>query len=492
MDLLFFFLLFVIVAALCYTVFRLYQLRTVANLSLAAAQVAVVAFLLISYEGGVYLEPFVIFLALLIGVSAPLVFLYLDITLLRGKIRDRFGLSLSQFLYKNDREEAQKEIEKERYIDQILKPRVDSYTVDDILGEIRVERADTSKNIQKQLEAAAKKYEEGDYSGSLTHYQTIEKLFNRSPALYFNIGNLEYDRGSFDAAAKNYRRGAECAGHKDFELDDMSEKIGVIYYNLGNAYFHQKKYGRATEAYKLSASALPSGTDTIYNLSFCHAMDFEETGDMESAVDAFKSIIEDMPENLYAWFHYGKCLLKMKKNEQAIDCFQKVVSEDLMFYEAWYRLAIAYDECGNVADAVKAYYTSIQIKPDFIDSYNNLGVLLSTDGRHGEALRVLKSALRIKPGDAELIYNIGTTLYLTEKYDEALNEFLTCERMRPDDESVLYMLSLINMNIGKPQDSLSYLEKAVRKDPEIGARACKEEVFKQYVDRDEYSGLFAR
>jgi len=490
LNLLFFFLLLVMLAALCYSVYRLFHLRTVANLTLAAAQVAVVAFLLFSYEGGVYNEPFVILIAFIIGVSAPLVFLYLDLTVLRSKLKGRFGLSISQFIYMDDRDEMQKVIEKERYIDRILRPRTDSFPIDDIINEIRVERADTSKNIQKQLEAAAKKYEEGDYAGAMAAYLIIEKVFNRSPSLYFNIGNIDYDGGNFESASKNFRRGAECAGHKEFEHDDMSEKLGSIYYNLGNAYFHQKKYARATEAYKIASGAYPSNPDALYNLSFCHAMDFEETGDMEKACEAFNSIIDDMPENLQAWFHYGKCLLKMKNTRQAIECFQKVVDEDIMFYEAWYRLAIAYDEDGMIADAVKAYYTSIQIKPDFIDAYNNLGVLLSTVGRHGEALRVLKSALRIKPGDTELIYNIGMIQYETGKYDEALGEFLTCERLRPDDEAVLLMISILYMNTGKPQESMGYLEKAVRKDPSIGARASKEGVFQQYVGSEEYGRLF--
>ena len=491
MNLLFLLLAIILLAGLCYSIYRLFQLRTAANLAFAAGQAAITAFFVYSYEGGIYREPFVVLSSFAIGVSVPLVFIYIDLAVLRKKIRDRFGMSLSRFLYKNDRDEFLKVTEKAKYVDNILRQRADSFPVADIMGEIRVERADTSRNIQKQLEAAAKKYGEDDYAGAYAAYQIIEKVFNRSPSLYFNIGNIDYDRGDFDAAARSYRRGAECAGHKDFEHDDMSEKLGIIYYNLGNAYFLHKKYARAIEAYKIAAETFPENTDALYNMSFCHAMDFEETGDTEKAVEAFKQLVEDMPENLHAWFHYGKCLLKMKHTQQAIECLQKVVGDDIMFYEAWYRLAIAYDEGGMVADAVKAYYTSIQIKPDFIDAYNNLGVLLSTVGRHGEALKVLKSALRIKPGDNELIYNIGITQYESGKYDEALSEFLACERLRPDDGDVLYMISVIYMVAGKPQDSMLYLEKAVQREPSVSARAAKEGVFREYVDHKEYGRLFA-
>ncbi|MCL2057489.1 MAG: tetratricopeptide repeat protein [Oscillospiraceae bacterium] len=491
MDLLFVFLLLVLFAGLGYTLYRLYHMRTVATLSLAAGQMAVAAFLVFSYEGGVYHEPFVVFASFIIGVSAPLTFLYMDVAALRKKIKDRFGLSLSRFLYHNDHDEYLKGVERGQYVDHIIRPRMPSLPVDDVMGEIRVERADTSKNIRKQLEAAAKKYDEGDFAGAGAAYQVIEKVFNRSPSLYLNIGNVDYDRHDFDAAAQNYRRGIECLGNKDFENDDMAEKTGMLNYNLGNACFVAKKYARAIEAYKIAADALPQNADALYNLSFCHAMDYAETGDAEKAVEAFAKLVEDVPENLHAWFNYGKCLLKMKSNDQAIECFKKVVSEDVMFYEGWYRLAIAYDESGMVAEAVRAYYASIQLKPDFIDAYNNLGVLLSTVDRHGEALRVLKSAIRIKPGDNELVFNIGMTQYQSGKYEEALGEFLTCSRLRPDDEAVLYMIALIYMHIDKPRESMAYLEKAVQKDPSLRERASNENIFQNFAGRDEYNRLFA-
>jgi len=478
------------VAGLIYSGYRLYQLRSAASLAFTAGQAAVVTFLVFSYRGGVYREPFVMLTAFAVGVFVPLVFLYADLAVLRKKIKARFGLSLTRFVFRDDQIEVVSAMEKDRFIDGILRPRADSFPIDEIMGEIRVERADTSKNIQKQLEAASKKYDEGEYEAALGAYLTIEKVFNRSQSLYLNIGNVEYDRGGYEAAAGYYRRGAECAVYREFEHDDMSEKLGAINYNLGNACFHQRKYGRAIEAYKSASELYSAGGDALYNLSFCHAMDFEDTGDTEKAVEAFKALVEDMPDNLHAWFHYGKCLLKMKLPRQAIECFQKVVGEDVMFYEAWYRLAMAYDGSGMVADAVKAYYTSIQIKPDFIDSYNDLGVLLSTAGRHGEALRVLKSGLRIKPGDAELIYNIGMTLYESGKYEEALAEFKTCERFRPDDGAVLYMLALIFMNLGQPEDAMGYLEKAVQKDPAAGARAARDGVFGEYVGSEEYGRLF--
>jgi tetratricopeptide (TPR) repeat protein len=480
----------VLLTGLFYTTYRLYHLRTVANLTLAAGKIAVISFLVFSYRGGAFLEPFVVSAVIVFAFAAPLSMLCFDLCTLRKKVKERFGIALSGFLYRNDRSETQKFEENIKYLDDMLRPRIESFSSEEILAEIRVERADTSKNIHRQLAIAARKSDEDDLNGALAAYQTIEKVFNRSPSLYFNIGNVEYDLRDYESAMRDYRRAIDCAGHKDFENDDMAEKLGVIQYNLGNACFMLKRYAKAIEAYKNASASDSSNADALYNLSFCHAMDFEDTGDTEKAVEAFKKLAEDMPDNLHAWYHYGKCLLKMKNVPQAIECFKKVVAEDVVFYEAWYSLAIAYDESGMLTDAVKAYYTSIQIKPDFINAYNNLGVLLSQAGRRGEALKVLKSAARIKPGDTELIFNIGMIYYETGRYEEALGEFLTCVKLQPGDADVLYLASLISMKTGNTQEALSYLERAVLIDPSVGARAAREQEFQSLASRAEYSKLF--
>ncbi|MDR1440766.1 MAG: tetratricopeptide repeat protein, partial [Clostridiales bacterium] len=403
MDFLYAFLQLILLLLLAYTLCRLYYVRRAGGLVMAAVQFAVIAFMLFSYGDGLYAEPLVAALAVLLGVAAPCVFLAADFMRLRDKIKRRTALRLSQFLYQDDMDEIAKIVKKEKFIDGILRPRAGNFPIEDILKEIRVERADTSKNIYRQLESASKKYEEDNFDGAYDTYQLIEKIFNRSPSLYFNMGNLCYLRGDFDGAARCYRRAAECAGYRDFENDELGEKLGLIYYNLGNACFMAKKYAKSIEAYARAIDEYPANEDAYFNLSFCHAMDYEDTGNLDEASKAFRALVEDMPENLHAWFHFGKCLLKMGETDQAIDCFLKIVVEDTTFYEGWYRLAIAYDERGLPDDAIRAYYTAIQIKPDFIDAHNNLGVLLSTLGRHAEAIKVLGGARRIDPSDTEIV-----------------------------------------------------------------------------------------
>jgi tetratricopeptide (TPR) repeat protein len=488
---LYFFLQLTLILLLVYTLYRLYYVRKAGGLILAAVQFAVIAFMLFSYGDGLYAEPFVAPLALLLGVAAPCAFLSADALSLRSKIKKRTALRLAQFLYQDDMDEAAKIVRKEKFVDNIIRPISNNFPIEDILKEIRVERADTSRNIMRQLESASKKYEEGSLDGAYDTYRLIEKIFDRSPSLYFNMGNIDYMRSDFEGAARCYKRGADCARDKEFSGDEIGEKLGLICYNMGNAHFMAKKYSKAIEAYISAIDEYPANEDAYFNLSFCHAMDYEDTGNLDEASRAFRKLVEDMPENIHAWLHFGKCLLKMGEVDQAIECFLRTVSDDTTFYEGWYRLAVAYDERGMADEAVGAYYTAIRIKPDFTDAYNNLGVLLSTTGRHGEALKVLRNALRLNPSDSELIFNIGLTQYQSGKYEEALKEFLSADILSPDDATVMYMIASCLINLDNAGEAMGYLSRAVKKDPQIRAKASKDEIFQKFIHRQEYSKLFA-
>ena len=453
-------------------------------------QFTAVAFFAFSYSEGFYSEPFVILFSFLFAFLLPSVFLVKDIYKLRKKIKIRTTLNISQLIYYNDQDEAIKIMEAEKYVDTFIRPRADDFPIEDIVNEIRVERLDTTKNILRQLEAARKRFEENDLNGALDCYRLIEKIFNRSPSLYFNMGNIYYLKSDFTTAAKFFERGIECSKNREFDAEEFKEKISLLYYNLANACFLLKKYPKAIEMYKQSITLNSNNDNAFFNLAFCHAMDYEDTGSISEAVWAFKNIISEVPENIHAWFYLGRCLYKKKNTKEAIECFTKVVSEEPSFYEAWYSLANVYDECGMYADAIKAYYTTIQIKPDYIDSYNNLGILLSTIGRHGEAQKVLKNALRIKPSDPELIFNIGVTLFESQKYGEAFKEFLNADMLRPNDDTVLYMIAKTLMKLNSPVEAMKYLMKAVEVNPQIKAKAIKERVFQEYINKKQYSGVF--
>ena len=489
-DFLYLFFILAVIGFLCYSVYRLYRTRVIYNLVLVAVQLTAVTVAALSIGGGVQRDAFIVTFVVVVGVFTPLGFLAFDYIKLRQALKERTQMTISRLIYKNYTKPGQTERIDIWRPEAYVRPIAGDSPIEDIIEEIRVERSDTTRNVLKQLESAYKSKIEGDLEGAYEVYSLIEKIFNRAPSLYYNMGNLKFLSGNFEEAAKNYRRGADCAGNKEFEGTLESEKVGLIYYNLGNTYFMQRKYIKAIEAYKAAAEKYPAKDEIYFNMSFCHAMDFQETGDIDKAVPAFLKIIEDMPENHFAWYNFGTCLYQLGNISHAIECFLRVVNEDYTYYKCWFSLAMAYDEAGFATDAIQAYYTAIEVKPDFIDAYNNLGVVLSSVGRYGEALKVLRTGAKIKPDDHELRFNIGLTLYELKKYDEALEALLPAVKNRQDDDALLYAISLVFLYMEREQEAVEYLSYAVMNNPMIKDRAARDEKFKRLLYSNEaYSYL---
>ncbi len=76
-----------------------------------------------------------------------------------------------------------------------------------------------------------------------------------------NQGNAHYQSGDFAAAERSYRL-----------LLDQRVDSGIVYYNLGNACFKQKKLGEAIYYWEKARRRLPGDTDVLENLQLANLL----------------------------------------------------------------------------------------------------------------------------------------------------------------------------------------------------------------------------
>jgi tetratricopeptide (TPR) repeat protein len=84
---------------------------------------------------------------------------------------------------------------------------------------------------------------------------------SESMARIFDEGNASYQKGDFAAAEGNYRRILEAGADS-----------GIVYYNLGNACFKQRKLGEAIYYWEKARRKLPADPDIRENLELAHLM----------------------------------------------------------------------------------------------------------------------------------------------------------------------------------------------------------------------------
>ena len=119
-------------------------------------------------------------------------------------------------------------------------------------------------NIQAQNDKALIRqgnndFKNGNYSEAEIKYRkSLDANYN--PKAQFNLGDALYSQGNYEDAEKNFSELTKRNISQEVESD--------AYYNLGNTYMAQEKYGEAFEAYKNSLKINPNDNDARYNLEY--------------------------------------------------------------------------------------------------------------------------------------------------------------------------------------------------------------------------------
>lgn len=85
------------------------------------------------------------------------------------------------------------------------------------------------------------------------------------PIAVMGQANQAYEEGQFEQAAQLYA-----------SLVDEGFEDGILYYNLGNAYFKQEDWGRAILNYRRAQQLLPRDPDIRDNLLLAHAQTVDQ------------------------------------------------------------------------------------------------------------------------------------------------------------------------------------------------------------------------
>ena len=161
-----------------------------------------------------------------------------------------------------------------------------------------------------------------------------------------------------------------------------------------------------------------------YSLAIWHlAIAYKASGLYEEAINLFKQCMENEYDQYFDEIHYqlGLCYFDMGWNIEAIRQFKshiEFVPEDSWAYLS---LGSCYFDLGWLDEAIGKYKEIIGFDPEFIPSYNSLAFAYAEKGWYSEALDVLREAQKIAPEDQSVRNNMD---YIESMIDEDRNKFL--------------------------------------------------------------------
>jgi Ca-activated chloride channel family protein len=102
-------------------------------------------------------------------------------------------------------------------------------------------------------------FNEGKYDQALVKYHEALLEIPDSPKIYFNIGDVEYEKGDYEKAESLFK--------KLGKIEDL-KLLAKFYYNLGNSYYRQENLAESLAAYKKAIELDPEDMDAKFNYEF--------------------------------------------------------------------------------------------------------------------------------------------------------------------------------------------------------------------------------
>jgi Tfp pilus assembly protein PilF len=119
--------------------------------------------------------------------------------------------------------------------------------------------------------------------------------------------------------------------------------------------------------------------------------------------------------------------------------------------------------------AIQHFQRAIQLKPDFAPAINSLGNAYLAKGDWDRAIeayqRIIEDVFYGTPHFA--LSNMGLAYYQKKDYPEAEKHFLEALKMNPDFVNALAGLATTYVAMGRYDDAIAKLERAIRKEPKL-------------------------
>jgi tetratricopeptide (TPR) repeat protein len=303
-----------------------------------------------------------------------------------------------------------------------------------------------------------------------------------------------YQRGQ-DALRQNRY---EEAANEFLNILHLNPKLAEAHANLGVVYYSQGKYSEASKSFREALKLKPSLSNAEGFLGICEA----KSGQIEEALPrlerAFKNTREEalhqqiglqLIEVYHARRDFNKALDVLRSLQQAYpsnpeilyiayrihsDLGAKTLSDLVKSAPNSARLhqvtAELLESEGDFPRAIEQYRRAIEVDPKLSGIHHALGVAILHSSRDEasrlQAQREFELELAVNPGAAHSEYQLGEVYWLGSHPEEALKHFTRALELQSSFVDAQIALGKVWISQGQPAKALTFLQQAVRIDPE--------------------------
>lgn len=182
--------------------------------------------------------------------------------------------------------------------------------------------------------------------------------------------------------------------------------------------------------------------------------EFEQKGDLQSALDAYRSSLKLNHKVAASWVGLASILQKNLQPEDALECLKRGVNAEPNNPIVQTKLAQAFQSLGHVESATSAYNKALEQDNNCISALLGFGLLMEDIGDAKTAANSYRQLLNVQPDNSEALSNL---LGLGRHIDIEQDIIHAKEKMLASDDR---SKALIGYGLGKALDNLHRYDEA--------------------------------
>jgi tetratricopeptide (TPR) repeat protein len=172
---------------------------------------------------------------------------------------------------------------------------------------------------------------------------------------------------------------------------------------------------------------------------------YDKQRNYQSAISAYKKVIELDPNRDDAHYGLGVVYFKMQRHNDAIGPLEKSIQLNIDNATAYFYIGKSYEELRDFSKAAEAYEKYLKGNPeDAWQAYYQLGICRKELEEHEAAIAAFQEALKENPQDLKINYQLAQAYHNAGQYENAEKTYQMLAELSPED-AVTYYNTILRM-----------------------------------------------
>jgi tetratricopeptide (TPR) repeat protein len=128
---------------------------------------------------------------------------------------------------------------------------------------------------------------------------------------------------------------------------------------------------------------------------FLAAVQAEESGEKQRAIDLYEEILQIQPRHAAAMINLGTLCFHQRQFGRAEQFYRRATETDPNYALAFFDLGNVLDEMGRIEESIAAYCRAVELAPRYADAYYNLALAYERRNEGRAALRYWQAYLHL-------------------------------------------------------------------------------------------------